>query len=65
MNPTVSRQAFAAGKSGRRIRNIDVARVADGVLVDPGDPLGDGIATDHSVRDTGRIERGLPCAAAP
>src|ERR1017187_9298853 len=44
------------GKVRTSDQDIDVARIADGVLVNPGDPLGDGVATDHRVRDSGRIK---------
>ncbi len=45
------------GKVRTSDQDIDVARIADGVLVNPGDPLGDGVATDHRVRNSSRIER--------
>ena len=44
------------GKVRTSDQDIDVARIADGVLVNPGDPLGDGVATDYRVRDSGRVE---------
>ena len=51
---------FETGSCGGKVRtpdqDIDVARIADGVLVNPGDPLGDGVATGDGVRHAGRIE---------
>ena len=51
---------FKTGPRRGKIRtpdqDIDIARIADGVLVNPGDPLGDGVATDHRIRDPGLIE---------
>src|SRR4029077_75261 len=44
------------GKVRTSDQDIDIARIADGVLVNPGDPLGDGVATDHGMWDSGRIE---------
>ena len=52
------------GKVRTSDQDVDIAGIADGVLVNPGDPFGDGVATDHRVWDSGRVEaRGL-CAAA-
>ncbi len=45
------------GKVRTSDQDIDVAGIADGVLVNPGDPLGDGVATDHRVRNSSRIPR--------
>jgi len=44
------------GKVRASDQDVDIARIADGVLVDPADPLGDSVATDHRVRNSGRIE---------
>ena len=52
------------GKVRASDQDIDVARIADGVLVNPGDPLGDGVAADHRVRNSGRVE-GAGCSAQP
>src|SRR5262245_49449880 len=52
---------FEGGSCGMQIgpadEKIDVARIADGVLVHPADPLGDGVATGDGVRYAGRVER--------
>ena len=59
---------FERGSDGGQIgapdQQIDVARRADGVLVDPADPFGDGIAAGDGVTDLGRLE-GAGCPAQP
>ena len=59
---------FKTGSCRGKVRtpdqDIDVARIADGVLVDPADPLGDGVATGDGVRYAGRVER-AGCPAQP
>ena len=53
--------SFESGSGGGQIgapdQEIDVARSAHGVLVDPADPLGDGVATGDGVGYAGRVER--------
>ena len=44
------------GKVGTPDQDIDIASIADGVLVDPADPLGDGVATGDCVRYASGVE---------
>jgi hypothetical protein len=37
-------------------QDIDIARISDGVLVNPGDSLGDGVAAGDRVKDAGCIK---------
>jgi len=43
-------------------QQIDIACIADRVLVNPGDPLGDGVPTDDRVGYLRRIQRGAMSA---
>ena len=52
---------FERGPNHRKVsalnQDVDIARIADGIFINPPDPFGHSVATGDSVRHTGRIER--------
>ena len=48
---------FGGGEIGAPHQQIDIARIADRILVDPGNPLRDGVPADDGVRHPGVVER--------
>src|SRR5262249_51725135 len=47
---------FRGSKVRTPDQDIDITRISNSLLVNPGDPLGDGVAADDSVPNFGRVE---------
>jgi hypothetical protein len=56
--PGYGRSPHPSSKLDGPAEDVNILRVADGRLIDAGNPRGDGVASHHGVRDSSRFQRG-------